>query len=662
MPLSKLVKTFDKTASVSVLRELSQAYKSEPNLECYIKKAHQLLAKLMRATNFLLWVYQPSDNSIEFIYQVDEKDPDVHSADKQPLPDPQESTTAWVIIHAQELIYVPADSSLANFWGRGAHPEQWVGMPLKSQAGICIGALVIQSYASEQLYDEQQQKVFRLFSVLVASAVAKYTRVDEIEQIVLNRTQTLQHELQKETQSDRVQQAIFDIASLTRTHIKLNDLYKKVHAIFDTIFDASNILITRYSETENTLTYAYIVDSDDMEQYRGLTLPMRESMTSYLINRRKGALFDQDSMKAQMAIGELKAVIGNAMFNSWIGAPMISGSNVYGVIILQSYEDDIIYTEADLEILQFVANHVARTLAIHLKTERTLIEQQKITAQHQKVEDQHQHLLEALSHLHSTQQQLLENEKVAALGGLVAGVTHEVNTPLGICITAVSHLLNIDKLFQKQLLDKKLTAAQLAKYAGERRQIGELIAVNMRRSDKLMKNFKQMSAVQSSHALQQVELKSYFEKVISSNLSDLKLAGQQIIFSCDEIINIKTNVDALAQILTQLIANSIKHAPHKSQDVMIYLSLRCHGNSITLDYTDNGSGMQESQLEQLFDPFYTTSRRTGASGLGAHLIYNQATHSLQGKITASSPQNNGLQIKIQFPRVLQYAQSDQIAI
>ncbi|EPJ50724.1 MAG: hypothetical protein OFPI_19630 [Osedax symbiont Rs2] len=654
MPLNKLVKTSDKPVAVSQLWELSEAFKTEPDLESYIKKAHQLLATLMTANNFLLWVYKQSDNSIEYIYQLDEKDPDVHSVTKQPLPDPQESTTAWVITHAQELIYVPADSNLASFWGRGAHPEQWIGMPLKSPAGICIGALVIQSYASDQLYNQQQQSIFRLFSVLVASAVAKYTKVDEIEQIVLQRTQSLERELQKETQSDRVQQAIFDIASLTRTHIQLNDLYKKVHAIFNTIFDASNILITRYSEIENTLTYAYIVDSDDMEQYRGRTLPMRESMTSYLIARRKGALFDQDSMKAQMATGELKAVVGNAMFNSWIGAPMISGSNVYGVIILQSYAQEVVYTDADLEILQFVANHVARTLEINLKTERTLLEQQKITAQHQKVEDQHQHLIEALSHLHSTQQQLLENEKVAALGGLVAGVTHEVNTPLGTCITAVSHLLDIDKAFQQQLLDKQLTANQLDKYAAERRQLGELIGINMRRSGKLMKNFKQMSAVQSSHALQQVELKSYLQKVINSNLSDMNLHSRQIIFSCSEVVHITTNVDALAQILTQLITNSVKHTQHKSQDVAIYLRMSSVENNIGIDYSDNGPGMQELQLEQLFDPFYTTSRRTGASGLGAHLIYNLATHSLQGKITASCTDNQGLCIKFQFPRVLQY--------
>ena len=637
-----------------MLWELSQTVKTEPNLDSYIRKAHQLLAKLMCASNFLLWVYQQSDNSIEFIYQVDEKDPDVYSNKKQPLPDPQESTTAWVITHAQELIYVPADSSLANFWGRGAHPEQWIGMPLKSQAGICIGALVIQSYDFDRLYDEQQQKLFRLFSALIASAVVNYSRGDEIEQIVLSRTQTLQQELQKETQSDKVQQAIFDIASLTRSHIKLSEMYKKVHAIFNTIFDASNILITRYNKKDNSLSYAYVVDSDDMEQYRGQTLPMRQSMTSYLIGRRKGALFDQDSLKAKMATGELKAVVGNAMFNSWIGAPMISGSNVYGVIILQSYEPGIIYTEADLEILQFVANHVARTLEIHLKTQRTLIEQQNITAQHQKVEDQHQHLIEALSHLHSTQQQLLENEKVAALGGLVAGVTHEVNTPLGICITAVSHLLNIDKLFQQQLLDKKLTASKLTKYAGERQQLGELIATNMRRSGKLMKNFKQMSAVQSSHSLQQVELRVYLEKVISSNLSDLKLVNRQITFNCTEVINITTNVDALAQILTQLIANSVKHSQLRSQDLVISLSVSSQQQSIALDYSDNGPGMPESQLEQLFDPFYTTSRRTGASGLGAHLIYNLATHSLQGKITASSPDKSGLQIQIRFPQKLQY--------
>ncbi|MCJ8338017.1 MAG: ATP-binding protein [Pseudomonadales bacterium] len=654
MPLRKLVKPFDQTTSMSVLWELSQAVKAEPNLESYIKKAHLLIAKLMTADNFLLWVYQQSDNSIEFIYQVDERDPDVHSDIKQPLPDPQESTTAWVITHAQELIYIPADSSLDNFWGRGAHPEQWIGMPLKSQGGICIGALVIQSYDSECLFDDQQQALFRLFATLVACAVAKYSRVDEIEQIVLNRTLMLQRELQRETQSDRVQQAIFDIASLTRTHIELNDLYRKVHAIFNTIFDASNILISRYSEADNTLNYAYIVDSDDMEPYLGKTIPMRESMTSYLIARRKGALFDQDSLKAAMATGEIKAVVGNAMFNSWIGAPMISGSNVYGVIILQSYEPEIIYTEADLELLQFVANHVARTLEIHLKTERTLLEQQKITAQHQKIEDQHRHLIEALRHLHSTQQQLLENEKVAALGGLVAGVTHEVNTPLGICITAVSHLLNLDKLFYKKLLDKQLTAANLEKYAGDRLQLGELIALNMRRSGKLMKNFKQMSAVQSSRALQQIELKSYLQKVISSNLSELEMASQQINFICGEIINITTNVDALAQILTQLVANSIKHSQLRSQDVLIDLSLCCQESNISLAYSDNGPGMQEAQLEQLFDPFYTTSRRTGASGLGAHLIYNLVTHSLQGKISASSPQGSGLLIKIQFPQQLHY--------
>ncbi|MCJ8299115.1 MAG: ATP-binding protein [Pseudomonadales bacterium] len=169
-----------------------------------------------------------------------------------------------------------------------------------------------------------------------------------------------------------------------------------------------------------------------------------------------------------------------------------------------------------------------------------------------------------------------------------------------------------------------------------------------------MKNFKQMSAVQSSHALQQVELKVYLEKVISSNLSDLKLANRQITFNCAEVINITTNVDALAQILTQLIANSVKHSQLRSQDLVICLSLSSQQQSIVLNYSDNGPGMQESQLEQLFDPFYTTSRRTGASGLGAHLIYNLATHSLQGEITASSPDKSGLHIQIRFPQQLQY--------
>ncbi|MBY6064949.1 ATP-binding protein [Pseudidiomarina sediminum] len=247
------------------------------------------------------------------------------------------------------------------------------------------------------------------------------------------------------------------------------------------------------------------------------------------------------------------------------------------------------------------------------------------------------------------QDQLIEAEKLAALGRLVAGITHDVNTPLGIGITAASVLSEKLEAMRAALESKQLTEAQLRELLGASLESAGLLESNLNRASELLTSFKQVAVDQTSDAVREIEVKTYVESVIQALRPRFKATPHQIHFSCPDGIKVRCNAGALAQIITNLVLNSLIHAFDDEQAGHLRLDITQHGDWLHLDYQDDGKGLTSEQLEQLFTPFFTTRRDSGGSGLGTHIIHNLVVQTFTGKIAVKSAPQEGLTYNIRLP-------------
>jgi len=270
----------------------------------------------------------------------------------------------------------------------------------------------------------------------------------------------------------------------------------------------------------------------------------------------------------------------------------------------------------------------------------------------ERVQQRTKELEQSFKQLDKTHTQLLESKKMASLGGLVAGVAHEINTPIGICVTAASHLNDSTKNI-KDCLDKdKLTKAKLDNYIGSAEQSSMLISSNLSRAAELISSFKQVAVDQSSERFRIFLIKAYIHEVLVSLTPKIKAANINIIFDGDNDFKIQSSPSAISQILTNFITNSIAHAFKDDDDGKISISVQEIDGLIKINYQDTGCGIPDSHLEMIYEPFFTTKRGQGGSGLGLHIVYNLVHQSLKGSLTCTSNHNQGTCFEIIFPKEL----------
>ena len=266
-----------------------------------------------------------------------------------------------------------------------------------------------------------------------------------------------------------------------------------------------------------------------------------------------------------------------------------------------------------------------------------------------KVYERTKELRSSLDDLKLTQQQLVEQEKMASLGELVAGVAHEINTPIGVGITAVSHMeesiVRLNKMFESGQLTKKEFTGML----GAIRESAEIVGSNLRRAADLVKAFKSVAVDQSSAELRQIELQSYINDILTSLRPKLKRTPHQIEVKINEPIELYCDPGVISQIITNLLMNSLHHAFSVDQVGHIIIAAHIIGGTLHITYSDDGNGIDESILERLFDPFVTTKRGQGGSGLGTHVIYNLVTQGLGGRIQCASEAGQGCRFEITLP-------------
>jgi signal transduction histidine kinase len=321
-------------------------------------------------------------------------------------------------------------------------------------------------------------------------------------------------------------------------------------------------------------------------------------------------------------------------------------------ITVGRYERKIQGTEATDEIGEMArAVEVFRDNAIAKRTAEDQLRASKEQAE------------QALTELRDAQQSLVDAERLAALGGLVAGVAHEVNNPIGISLTVASSLAGRCSTFAEELSSgAPLRRSRLEEFIARNRDAAQQLVANLQRAAELIQSFKQV-AVDRSHAeRREFDLREATDQIVASLRPALKKSRTTVSIDVPGQIKLDSYPGAYGQVLTNLFLNAVHHAFPGEREGTIALAAKAPDDDhIEITIADNGVGMTSEVLRQAFDPFFTTRRNAGGTGLGLHIVYNLITQKLGGRLTLESKPGHGTTFRMTLPRLADSKSSQSIA-
>jgi signal transduction histidine kinase len=630
----------------SMLLGIGQMSTSCSDITEFIAAVHRALGRIMYAANFYVALADREDGTVRFVYFVDEADQPPDPDERIRLASPEQSPTAWVLLNRRSLTLTAGDfearESNGMRWGNGSAAEHWMGCPLLDQNHQALGAIVIQSYTKGVTYSEEDQALFALIANHVSNALQGLQSMDRLERAVQERTAALAIEVSERRRAEQVQHALYQIASLSAQALDTDVLSASLHRIIGELMVAENFLIALYHPETEEISIPYFVDQKDKEAPLQ-RFPFGKAMCSYVLASKQAQLHDAGSFQRLAASGLVREPLGNTEIASWMGAPMLVHEKPYGVLVVQSYDPAVVYTKADLDLLAFMASHVAVAIA-RMQADRA------IRKTKERLEEQNAALNEALHALQEAQSELVRQEKLASLGRLVAGVAHEINTPLGICVTATSHLVQELKLTREELAAGEMTEDSLNGFFDIVDQSLRILTTNTQRAAALVRSFKQVAVDQSSDDIRSFNLHGYLNEVLLSLQPKLKGRPVKVELECPKDLVLDSFPGAVSQIVTNMVVNSLVHGFEREQAGTIAIRAGLEDEVVSFDYADDGAGMDKDTLDKLFDPFFTTKRGTGGSGLGAHILYNLVTGALGGTVRVESAPGKGLRYHLRFPR------------
>jgi len=274
--------------------------------------------------------------------------------------------------------------------------------------------------------------------------------------------------------------------------------------------------------------------------------------------------------------------------------------------------------------------------------------------QHQERENQLEaRVRERTEELLSAQATMVEQEKMAALGGLVAGVAHEINTPIGVAVTAASGLGNYADMLVAAINAPKVSRSELTDTAHRLKNGATLVEQNLARAAELIGNFKQLAVDQNSEHVGLLKLHDYVQGVVSAHSPELRRAGIKAVIDIDGGIQARLAAGRFSQLISNLLMNAVRHAFPNGGPGEVVLRARTAEEGgqrwLLFDVADNGVGLTPEVRERLFEPFFTTKRGQGGSGLGMHIVYT-IVHQMGGAVAAESA-GAGCTIRMRLPLI-----------
>jgi signal transduction histidine kinase len=273
----------------------------------------------------------------------------------------------------------------------------------------------------------------------------------------------------------------------------------------------------------------------------------------------------------------------------------------------------------------------------------------RVTQRTEQLAGANRELQQTLEDLQRTQSQLVLSEKLAALGELVAGIAHEINTPVGVALSAGSTLAEKTRSLAELFSQGEMKRSDLTQYLDDCREGTDMIFANLHRASELIRSFKMVAADQVSGTRRAFNVKDYIDEILLSLRPKLKKTRHRVEVLCDSRLVIESYPGAFSQILTNLIINSLVHGFEADQAGQIRIEVTGTNGSLELRYGDNGSGMAPEIRDRIFEPFFTTARSQGSTGLGLHIVFNIVTRTLGGTITCESAPGRGTNFHIVMP-------------
>lgn len=331
----------------------------------------------------------------------------------------------------------------------------------------------------------------------------------------------------------------------------------------------------------------------------------------------------------------------------------ISGTNLNRPLILFSRSKN----EDELDELAQAINDMRTTILdeiVKLETaENELIQlsgelEIKVFERTEELQKSNGQLQQSLADLTLAKDQLVQSEKMASLGQLVAGVAHEVNTPLGICVTSVSALKEKVQVLMHDIEEGKLTKTNLTNTLNLLIEYQEIIEKSLTKAVELIRSFKSVAVEQHTDPEIKINMAKHVDDVVNTVKTMFKRKSYEIDINIDENLEINTFPSAWNQILTNFLMNTHIHGFEGREDGKIGISFSVENGSLVFDYTDDGKGISPSLKQKIFDPFVTTKRGQGGTGLGLNIVYNLITSKLHGSIEIKDAEM-GVHFRVKIP-------------
>jgi signal transduction histidine kinase len=608
-----------------------------------------IVGTLMYAMNFFIVLHNAERDTLRFLYFSDVEDPKPRDPDLEIPMQTRANSLTWYVLRDGTPLMGSIEQMRSQVSGPltyiGAASYDWLGVPMLRD-GVVHGAIVVQSYQEGIGYSADDRTLLEFVANHILIALERKQGKDDLEQRVRQRTSELQQQIVEREHAERLQRALFQIAQLATADISQTAFYGRVHAVVGELLNAENFYIALLSADAGSLSFPYFLDGP----LRSLaSRPLGRGLSEYVLRHGKPLRAMTADILALDRQGDIDLRVSGSLAVCWLGVPLCVGDETIGLIVVQSYNAAAVYGPADQELLCFVASQVANSLHRRRAAE-TL--QQAYALLERRVQERTRDLTDTLNQLRVTQGELVRQEKLASLGGLVAGIAHEINTPLGICVTATSHVQGELRRWRAWSDSGTFDQGRIKEMLDELDIAVRVLASNTRRGAELVRSFKQVAVDQSSGHRRTFDLAEYLDEILLSLKPKLKHAPCAVQVECLPGIRMDSFPGALSQVVTNLVMNALLHGFEGRTGGSIRIQGEAIGDDVALTVSDDGNGMTDTDLKQIFDPFFTTKRGSGGTGLGAHIVFNQITSVLGGTIRVTSAPGEGLQVRMRMPRVL----------
>ncbi|MBV6622164.1 MAG: AAA family ATPase [Rivularia sp. (in: Bacteria)] len=360
------------------------------------------------------------------------------------------------------------------------------------------------------------------------------------------------------------------------------------------------------------------------------------SVINYVARTHTDVLLDEVNQKEEFA-NEFYFI--NKQPLSLLCIPILHQGELIAILYLENNLTSAAFPPQRLQLLKLICSQAA--ISIKNATLYSTLEQ--------KVAERTKQLSQAIENLQAAQKQLVESEKMASLGSLVAGVAHEINTPVGTSITAASTLKDETTIFNNAVAGGTLKRSSLNNYLEIASESTDLILNNLSRASDLIQSFKQVAVDSSNLEKRKFAIKPYIQEILNSLAPKFKPTALTCTVEGENHVEIETYPGAIAQIVTNLVMNSLNHAYQSGEKGELLFQIKQQQDTALIEYSDDGCGIPSGNLTKIFEPFFTTARNEGGTGLGLHIVYNLVTQKLQGKIDVKSKVNLGTIFIIALP-------------